>query len=107
MLCICTGPNLVSLYLKLILHHYSARNGDSRRASPTVLSTRPCKTISPPNVSYLLFPNPADKPKTGTANRWESTNSNPNGPNKRCTQSTAGVKLCCSFNQPLHLVQKN
>ncbi len=90
----------------LCRNHYSARNGDSLRASPTVLSARRWKNISPPKFSYVLFPNPAGKPKTGTANRWESTNSNPNGRNKQPTQSTAGVKLCCAFNQPLHLVQK-
>jgi hypothetical protein len=37
----------------------------------------PQKYFSHPSFSYLLFPNLTHKTKTGTANRWEITNSNP------------------------------
>jgi hypothetical protein len=51
--------------------------------------------------SYILFSNPAHKTKTGTANRWETTNSNPPKPIKLSSQSRAGVRPCCAIYQPL------
>jgi hypothetical protein len=38
------------------------------------------KVFFPSKFSYLLFCNPTHKTKTGTANRWGSTNSKPPGP---------------------------
>jgi hypothetical protein len=43
-----------------------------------VITWRENWTRSSPAVPrYLLFSNPAHKTKTGTASRWETTNSNP------------------------------
>jgi hypothetical protein len=35
--------------------------------------------------------------KTGTSNRWETSNSKSPGPIKLSSQSIAGVKLCCAY----------
>jgi hypothetical protein len=55
------------------------------------------KHFSHPDLVIYLFPNPTHKTKTGTASRWETTNSNLPGPIKLSSQSTAGVKLCCTL----------
>jgi hypothetical protein len=39
----------------------------------------PAKIFLTSKFSYLLFSNPTHKTKSGTANRWETTNSNPPG----------------------------
>jgi hypothetical protein len=46
-----------------------------------------------------LFSVPTHKTKAGTANKWQTTNSNPPEPTKLSSQSTAGVRLCCAFYQ--------
>ncbi len=77
------------------------------RTSPVVLSMWPCKILLASKFSYLLFSNPTCKTQTGTANACEeTTNSNPPGPMKLSSRSTAGGRLCCAFYQPLHLVGK-
>jgi hypothetical protein len=76
------------------------------RSSPVMLSMWPCKKISWIQVWLFTFSNPTQKTKTGTANRWETTNSNPPGPIKLSSQSTAGVRFCCAFYLPQHPVQK-
>ncbi len=50
--------------------------------------------------SYLLFSNPTHKTKTGTANRWETTNTNPRLPFKLSNQSTAGQQQVLGFAVP-------
>jgi hypothetical protein len=65
------------------------------RASPVILTMWPCKSISTSKFRYLLFSNPTHQTKTGTAHRWETTNSNPPWPIKLSSQSTAGARLCC------------
>jgi hypothetical protein len=47
--------------------------------------------FSHPSFSYLLHSDRTHTTETETANRWETTNSNPPGPMKLSTQSTAGV----------------
>jgi hypothetical protein len=47
--------------------------------------------------SYFLFSNPTHQTKTGTANKWKTTYSNPPGPINLSSQSTTGVRLCCGF----------
>ncbi len=64
------------------------------------------KVVFTSKSSYLLFSNPAHKTKTGIADRWETTNSNPPGPIKLSSQPTAGVRLWCAFYKPLHPLQK-
>jgi hypothetical protein len=64
------------------------------------------KYFSIPSLVIYFFSNPTHKPKTGTANRWETTNSNPLGPLKLSSQSTADVRVCCAFYQPQQTVQK-
>jgi hypothetical protein len=76
------------------------------RASPVVLSMWPCKIFLTFKFSNLLFSNPSHKTKTGTANRWETTSSNPPWPIKLSSQSIAGVRFCCAFYQPQKTVQK-
>ncbi len=66
----------------------------------------PAKRFLESKFGYLPFSNPTQKTKTGTANRWETTNSNPPGLIKLSSQSTAGVRFCCAFYQPQHPVQK-
>jgi hypothetical protein len=62
-----------------------------------------CSVCNPAKISltskftFSLFPTPPIKSKTGTANRWETSNKNSPGPIKLSSQSTAGVRLCCSF----------
>jgi len=56
--------------------------------------------------SYVLFSNPTHKTATATANRWETTNSNPAGPIELSSQSTTGVRLCCALYQPQQTMQK-
>jgi hypothetical protein len=76
------------------------------RASTEVLLMWPCKKNLISKFSYLLlFPHPTHKTKTGTTNKWETTNSNPPGPIKLSSQSTAGVRLCCVYHQPEHPMQ--
>jgi len=54
----------------------------------------PAKIFLTSKFSYLRFSKPTYKTKTGTAtNRWETTNSNPPGPTKLSSQSTASVRL--------------
>ncbi len=55
----------------------------------------PAKKFSHPSFSCLYFSNPTHKTKTGIANRWEITNSNPAGPIKLSSQSIAGVIRLC------------
>ncbi len=75
----------------------------THRTSPVVLSMWPCKIL----LTSKLFFNPTCKSQTGTANAWEeTTNSNPPGPIKLSSRSTAGGRLCCAFCRPLHLVRK-
>jgi hypothetical protein len=62
--------------------------------------------FSHPSLIIYFFSNPTHKPKTGTANRWQTTNINPLGPLKLSSQSTAGVRVCCAFYQPQQTVQK-
>jgi hypothetical protein len=62
----------------------------------------PAKIFLTSIFSYLLFSNPAHKTKTGTANRWETTNSNPTGPIVMICKSdhnyyTLLFRLCCAF----------
>jgi hypothetical protein len=64
------------------------------------------KYFSHPNLVIHFFPNPTHKTKTVTANTWETADSNPLGPIKLSSQSTAGVRLCCAFHQPKQTVQK-
>ncbi len=66
------------------------------------------------NISQprLLFFNSTHKTKTGTANRWETTNSDPPRPIKLSSQSTVGVRLCCallpaSANRPTKMLGQN
>jgi len=40
----------------------------------------PAKIFFTSKFSYVLFCNPTNKTETGTANRWETTNSKPHGP---------------------------
>jgi hypothetical protein len=65
----------------------------------------PAKIFLTSKFSYLPFSNPTHKTKTWTANRWETTNSNPHGPIKLSSQLTKGVRLCCAFYQPQQTVQ--
>jgi hypothetical protein len=71
-----------------------------------------CSVCNPAKISltckftFLLFPTPPVKSKTGTANRWETSNKNSPGPIKLSSQSTAGVRLCSVFYQPQQTVQK-
>jgi len=47
-------------------------------ASPVALSIwAPARYFSYPSFSHLLFSNPTHKTETRTANRWETTSSNP------------------------------
>jgi hypothetical protein len=58
------------------------------RASPAVLSMRPCNEKSfTSTFSDLPFCNPTRKTKTGTSNRWGTTNSKPWGPIIMISQS--------------------
>jgi hypothetical protein len=63
--------------------------------------------------SYLLFCTPTHKTETETANRWETTNSQPLAPIIMIRQSEtrsnsqilfitlfSGAQLCCTFHQP-------
>ncbi len=50
----------------------------------------PAKIFLTSNFSYLPFSNPTHKNKTGTANRWETTNSKPPGPIIMIGQSQTG-----------------
>jgi hypothetical protein len=64
-----------------------------------------CSVFDPAKIflaSKIFFSNLTHKTKTGTANRWETTNNNPPGPTKLTSQSTVGVRLCCAFYQPHH-----
>jgi hypothetical protein len=67
--------------------------------------------------SYLLFPNPAHKTKTVTANWWEATNSKPprliimigqseKGTAVRSRSFLAYVRLCCALYQPEQAAQE-
>jgi hypothetical protein len=47
------------------------------RASPAVLSMRPCKNISHLSLVIYFSATPFKKTKSGTANWWESTDSKP------------------------------
>ncbi len=67
----------------------------------------PAKIFLTSKFSYLLFSNPTHGTKTGTTNRWETTNSNPPGPIKLSSQSIASVRLCCAFYQPQKIVQNH
>ncbi len=51
--------------------------------------------------SLFLFPNPSHKTKNGTTNRWETTTSNPPGPIKIFSQSTAHVMQSTWTNQTI------
>ncbi len=66
----------------------------------------PYKNILTSKFSYLLFPNPTHKTKTGTANRWKTTNSNSPGSIKLSSQPTIGVWICCAF-YLFHATKKN
>jgi hypothetical protein len=64
--------------------------------------------ISHIQVQFFTF-SKTHKTKTGIANTCQETsNSNPPGPNKLSSQSTAGlIRLCCTaFYQPQHPVEK-
>jgi hypothetical protein len=62
------------------------------RASPAVLSMWACKNISHIQVLVTFFSNPTHKTEIGTANRWETTNSNPSGPIKPSCWSEADTQ---------------
>jgi hypothetical protein len=59
------------------------------RASIKVLLMWPCKKNLASKLSYLLFPHPTHKTKTGTTNEWQTTNSNPPRPIKLSSQLQA------------------
>jgi hypothetical protein len=68
---VCCIASLVMDSLLLLFHFFSSF---SVRASPVMLSMWRCKKcFSRPTC--LLFPNSTYKTQTGTANRWETTNS--------------------------------
>ncbi len=57
-------------------------------APPECSVCDPAKIFLTSKISYLfIFPNPTHKTTTGTANRWETTSSNPNWPMKLSNQS--------------------
>jgi hypothetical protein len=74
------------------------------------------KYFSHPSSDIHFF-NPIHKTKTGTANRWGTTNSKPQGPIIMMGQSeilssshiifitlfSASTQHCCAFNQPLQV----
>jgi hypothetical protein len=65
--------------------------------------------FSRPRLVILTFSQLQSSPiklETQTAKRFETTNSNPPGPIKPSSQSTAGVTLCCAFSQPQHPLLK-
>ncbi len=83
----------------------------SKQSCSKSISSHACyvtlqKTFLTSKFSYLLFSNPTHQTKTGTANRCDTTNSNPPGPIKLSSQSTAGDRLCCACYQAQHPVQK-
>jgi hypothetical protein len=55
---------------------------------------------SPAVPRYLLFSNPAHKTKTGTANRWETTNSNPPRESNYLANQQEVFGFFCAFHQP-------
>ncbi len=88
------------------------------RASPVVLQYGTLqKYISHPGlVMYSSFATPPMKTKTGTANRWQTTDSKPPGPGIMMGQSetlssshiifiTLFSAGCCTVNQPLQRAQ--
>jgi hypothetical protein len=73
------------------------------------------KYFSHPSFTYLLFSNPTHKPENGTANRWETTNSNPPGPIKQSGKSQhmlgfavpfTGLSILCKNAGPKPCVAK-
>jgi hypothetical protein len=71
-------------------------------ASPMLSMWPSKKNFLHPRLVISFFSNLTHKTKTGTANRWETTNNNPPGPTKLSSQSSVGVRLCCAFYQPHH-----
>jgi len=55
---------------------------------------------------FTFFSNHSHKTKTGTANWWETTNSNPLQWVKLSSQLTTDVTLCSAMYWPYHLVHK-
>jgi hypothetical protein len=64
------------------------------------------KHFSDPSLVIYFFSNPTHKTKTGTANRWETTNNKPPLVNQKqgttlrsylLHSSLAGAQLCCTF----------
>ncbi len=73
------------------------------------------KYFSHPSFSYKFFSNPTHKTETATASRWETTNSNPDGPIKAVNKynltvfirlfqgSSRALKSCAPFQGPSSL----
>lgn len=106
MLCICTGPNLVSLYLKLILHpSYYVEIITVLEMGNLLEHLQQCsvrdsaKIFLHQSLVIYFFPTPLINLKLAL---------HIGGRVLIPTQmdQTAGVNLCFAFNQPLHLVQK-
>jgi hypothetical protein len=64
------------------------------------------KYFAHPSLVIYFSPTPPINLKTGTASRWETTNSNPPGPIKLSSQSTTVVRPCSAFYQCKHPVDK-
>jgi len=58
------------------------------------------KYFSHPSLVISFFPTPPHKTKTGTANTWETTSTNPRRPIKLSNQSTAGQQQVLGFAVP-------
>jgi hypothetical protein len=67
----------------------------------------PAQIFLTSKISYLLsFSNHSHKNKTGTANWWETTNTNPLQRVRLSSQLTTDVTLCSAMYWPHHLVHK-
>ncbi len=64
----------------------------------------PAQIFLTSEISYLLFcSNHCHKTEIGTANWWETTDSNPLQPVKLCSQLTTDVTVCSAMYWPHHV----
>jgi hypothetical protein len=77
------------------------------RTSPAMLNMWPClELFLTSKFSYYFFPSSPIKLKLALQIVGRLLIATPPGPIKLCSQSTAGVRLCCAFYQPQQTVQK-
>jgi len=93
----------VSVSCLLVCAHCTALHCTADYVSSATSFLR-CSVCDPAKIfltskvyGYFLFSNPTHQTKTGTANKWETTYSNPPGPINLSSQSTTGVRPCCGF----------